>query len=213
MHLGIQFSLHPASYLFGTQQQLTHTPVRAQLFLLGRCPFFRALHLGIQFSVHPASYLFGTQQQPTHTPVKSSILPLRKILVFPGVVLRHTNFTLSCFIPLRDSVKLTHPPVKSSSFLLWKNHVSQCLLFYNVLILSCLGFPCFGTHPYYSLNRYVHLYYSKRPPPSEIFHSMFGLFLQQKTAAIQNILFYVLSVSIANDDRFAEECNPRLWRN
>ena len=50
--------------------------LRAQLFLSGRWPFFRALHLGIKFLLHPASSLFGTQQQLTHPPVKSSTLPL-----------------------------------------------------------------------------------------------------------------------------------------
>ena len=29
LHLGIQFSLHPASSLFGTQQQLTHLPLKS----------------------------------------------------------------------------------------------------------------------------------------------------------------------------------------
>ena len=29
LHLGIKFSLHPASSLFGTQQQLTHPPVKS----------------------------------------------------------------------------------------------------------------------------------------------------------------------------------------
>ena len=90
---------------------------RAQPFLSGRCPFFRALHLGIQFSLHPASSLFGTQQQ------------------------------------------LTHPPLKSSNFPLLKNHVSQGLLFVNVLTLSCLSYLWFATHPYYSLNPYFNLYY------------------------------------------------------
>ena len=32
--------------------------LRAQLFLSGRCPFFRVLHHGIQFSFHPASSIF-----------------------------------------------------------------------------------------------------------------------------------------------------------
>ena len=90
---------------------------RAQTFLSGRCPFFRALHLGIQFSVHSTSSLFGTQP------------------------------------------RLTHPLVKSSNFPLLKNHASQGLLFVNVLTLSCLGSLWFATHPYYSLNPYVNLYY------------------------------------------------------
>ena len=153
--LTYRFSLHPASSLFGTQQQLTHPPVKSSSFHL--CP---------------ASSLFGTQQQLTHPPVKSSTLPLRKMPVFQGVAPRHTILTSSCVIPLWDSAtahspsgkglnpssqedtrfsgrctltyrfslhpasslfgtqqQLTHPPVKSSSFHLWKNHVSLGLLF------------------------------------------------------------------------------------
>ena len=37
LHLGIQFSLHPASSLFGTQQQLTHPPVKEFMFLRACC--------------------------------------------------------------------------------------------------------------------------------------------------------------------------------
>ena len=85
---------------------------RAQPFLSGRCPFFRALHLGIQFSLHPASSLFGTQQQLTHPPVKSSTLPLRKMPVFQGVAPWHTIFTSSCAIPLWDSATAQSPSCK-----------------------------------------------------------------------------------------------------
>ena len=73
---------------------------RAQPFLSGKCPFFRALHLGIQFSLHPAPSLFGTQQQLNHPPVKSSTLPHMKMPIFQGVAPWHTNFTLSCVTPL-----------------------------------------------------------------------------------------------------------------
>ena len=55
---------------------------KAQPFLSGYCPFFRALHLGIQFSLYPVSSIFEPQQQLTQPPLKSSILPLRKIPVF-----------------------------------------------------------------------------------------------------------------------------------
>ena len=36
-------------------------------------------------------------------------------------------------------------------------------------------------------------------------YTMCGLFLWRKTAAIQNILFYAWSISIAKDSRFAEK--------
>ena len=63
------------------------------------------------------------------------------------------------FILRHLSLGLTHPSVKRSNFPLLKNHVSQGLLFVNVLTLSCLGSLWFATHPYYSLNPYVNLYY------------------------------------------------------
>ena len=104
---------HPSLELSNSSLTLQY---RAQAFLSGKCPFFRALHLGIQISFCPASSLFGTQRQLTHSPLRSSSLPL------------------------------------------WKNHVSQGSLLRNVLKL-CLGLLWFGTHPYYSLNPYMHLYY------------------------------------------------------
>ena len=122
-------------------------------------PFLFSLSVMQSFFSFPASSLFGTQQELTHPPVKSSTLPLRKMPVFQGVAPRDTIFTSSCGIPLWDSAKLTHPPVKSSNFPLLKNHVSQALLFVNVLTSSCLGSLWFATHPYYSLNLYVNLYY------------------------------------------------------
>ena len=62
----------------------------------------------------------------------------------------------------------------------------------------CLGSLWFGTHPYYSLNPCVHLYY-------------LWAISRARKAAFQNILFYVQSISIAKDRRFAEKCSPRLW--
>ena len=106
-----------------------------------------------------ASYLFGNQQQLTHPPGKISILPLRKMPVFQCVAPRHTIFTSSASSLFGNQQQLTHPPVKSSNFPLLKNHVSQGLLFVNVLTLPCLGSLWFATHPYYSLNPYVNLYY------------------------------------------------------
>ena len=109
---------------------------RAQPFLSGRCPFFRALHLGIKFSLHPASSLFGTQQQLTHPPVKSSTLPLRKMPVFQGVAPWHKIFTSSSVIPLWDSAT-AHPPsgkeLNTSSF---NQSCFLGLIVYDVLILS-----------------------------------------------------------------------------
>ena len=89
---------------------------------------------------------------------------------------RHTIFTSSASSLFGNQQQLTHPPVKSSNFPLLKNHVSQGLLFVNILTLPCLGSLWFATHPYYSLNPYINLYYVvyfyiERPPPSIIFYS------------------------------------------
>ena len=51
---------------------------------------------------------------------------------------------------MQDEVKYPHDAFP---------HVSQRLLFVNVVTLSCLGSLWFATHPYYSLNQYVNLYY------------------------------------------------------
>ena len=41
LHFGIQFSLDPASSLFGTQQQLTHPPVKSSTLSLRKMPVFQ----------------------------------------------------------------------------------------------------------------------------------------------------------------------------
>ena len=96
--------------------------------------------------------------------------------------------------------QLKYPQVKSSSFPLWKNHVTQDLLFCNVLTLSYLGSLWFGSRGYYSLNPYVHLYY------------LWSISIAKDCYyPKEKILFNVWYTSIAKDCRFAEECSPRLW--
>ena len=140
-------------------------------------PFLFSLSVMQSFFSFPALSLFGTQQQLTHPPVKSLTFPLRKIPVFQGVAPRHTFFTSSCVIPLWDSATAHSPSGKelnpssqedarfsgrctlAYNFHLIVLHPTQGLLFVNVLTLSCLGSLWFATHPYYSLNPYVNLYY------------------------------------------------------
>ena len=164
------------------------------------------LYFLCQFCSHPSHSLrypsFWTQQQLIHPPVNSSTLPLISL---------HRASSL-----FRTQKQLTPSLVMSSSFPLWKNHISQELLFCNILILSCLGSLWFGTHPFYPLNPYLHLYYlwsisiakdrrypkyfilclvyfyGKRPPPSKIFYC-------------------VWSISIVKNRHFIEECSPRYW--
>ena len=124
-----------------------------------------------------ASSLFGIQHQITHPLVKSSTLPCGKMLVFQSVATRHTIFTSPCVIPLWD-LATTHSPsgkelnpssqedarfsgrcTLAYNFHLILLHPTQGLLFVDVLTLSCLGSLWFATHPCYSLNLYVNLYY------------------------------------------------------
>ena len=43
LHLGIQFSLHPVSSLFGTQQKLTYPPVKSSTLPLRKVPVFQGV--------------------------------------------------------------------------------------------------------------------------------------------------------------------------
>ena len=152
-----------------------------------------------------ASSLFETQRQLTHPPVKSSTLPLRKMPVFQGVARRQTNLTLSCVIPLWDSVTAHSPSGKE---LILSSLEESC--FSGFIVLSM-----FAHYPAWALFSLVltHItlksicvfilsvvyFYSERLPLSEVFYFIFGLFLQRKTVAIQNILSYMTSISIAKE--------------
>ena len=124
-----------------------------------------------------------------YLPVKSSILPLRKMPVFQGVApqqfLLHPTSSL-----FGTQQQVTQPRQRAHTFL------SGRIMFFQAY--CCLGSLWFGTHPYYSLNPCVHLYY-------------LWAISRARKAAFQNILFYVQSISIAKDRRFAEKCSPRLW--
>ena len=67
------------------------------------------------FFFFSASSLFWTQHRFTHPPVKSSTRPLRKMHTFQGVAHRHTNFALSCAVPLWDSAIAGSPYGKELS--------------------------------------------------------------------------------------------------
>ena len=156
-----------------------------------------ALHIGKLISLYLASSLFGTQQQLTHPLVKSSTLPLRKMPIFRALHLSTQVSLYSASSLFGTQKQLAHPSIKCSFLPLWKNNVSQGSLLYNVFKLSCLGSLWFGTHPYYYS---IHIY----------IYTICGLFLQQKTATIENILLFVWSISIVKDRRFADQCRPRL---
>ena len=138
--------------------------------------------------------LFGTQQQHT--------LPLRKMPLFQGAVPRHTIFTSSCVISLYwDSARIM--------FL-------RVYCFVNVLTLSCLGSLKFGTHPYYSLNPYMYLYYmwSVSIAKDRGYPKYFILYLPyycRERPHLPKIFYAMCGLFLSKDRRFAEECSPRHW--
>ena len=108
-----------------------HSPSgKAQPFLSGRWPFFRALHVGIKFSLHPALSLFGTQQQVIHPPAKSSTFPLMKMPVFQSVAHRHTISLHPASSLFGTQQQFNRPPVKSSSFPLCPQYLILCVVYF-----------------------------------------------------------------------------------
>ena len=134
LHLSCSHSSHSLCYpSLGLSNSSLTLWLRAQPFLSGRCPFFRALHLGIKFSLHPASFLFGTQQHLTHPPVKSSTLPLRKVAP------QHTIFTSYCIISLWDSATAHSPSSKELNLSSQEDacFLGCCTLAYNLHFILC----------------------------------------------------------------------------
>ena len=76
--------------------------------------------------------------------------------------------------------QLTHPPLKSSSLPLWKNHVSQahCCVMFSMSWLSLVWYsPILLIKSKYTFTLSVVYFYSERPPLCKIIYSMCGLFL------------------------------------
>ena len=69
---------------------------RAQVFLPGRYPFFRALRLGILISLYHVSSFFETQHQLTHPPIKGLNPSYQEYVRFSGHSSGHSIFILSC---------------------------------------------------------------------------------------------------------------------
>ena len=82
----------------------------------------------------------------------------RKMPVFQGAAPWHTIFTSSCVIPLWDSATAHSPYVKE---LILSSLEESCFSELIVLLMFSYypAWALFGTHPYYSLNPYVYLYY------------------------------------------------------
>ena len=117
--------------LFGTQQKLTHPPIKTSTLSLRKMPFFRALHLCIQILLYPASSLFGTQQQLTHPPVKSSTLPLRKMPFFRALHLGIQILLCPASSLFGTQQQPNHPLVKSSTFFLRKMPFFQSIVLWH----------------------------------------------------------------------------------
>ena len=218
-----------------------------KMFILSCSSSFVCLESFFSFSM---SFLFGNQHQASHPPVNPSS---QKDVHFPGpdaegVALWHTNFTLSCVIPLSNSAPAHSPCKKSSTLRLWKMSdfqsaapwhmvfiLSHVISFWvsaptyslsskelnpssqeyvnfserspqdNVFILCCVGSLWISTQPILLINSLlpnlltVVFFYGERPLLSKIYYSVIGLFLSRETAAIQNILFYMWYISIANN--------------
>ena len=97
------------SSLFGTQHPSNQPLVKSSNLPLRTMSLFQDVYLDILISLCPDSFLFGAQQRVSRPPVKKSTLPFRKLPVFQGVAPWHTNFTLSCIIPLWNP-ETTHSP-------------------------------------------------------------------------------------------------------
>ena len=112
LHTGKLISLYPASSLFGTQQQLTHPPVKSSTLPLRRMPVFQGVAtwhtVFISFCVIPL-----WDSATAHSPSGKEFHPsFRKIPVFQGVGPSHTIFTSSCVIPRSHSATAHSPSGK-----------------------------------------------------------------------------------------------------
>ena len=140
------------SSFFGNQQQLTHPPVKSLTLPLRKMAVFQGIaprHTIFTSScVIPLYSPSGKELNPSSQEDARFFRALHLSIQFP-------LYPASSLFGTQQ--QLTQAPVKSSNFPLLKNHLSQGLLFVNVLTLSCLVSLWFATHPYYSLNPYVNL--------------------------------------------------------
>ena len=190
------FFSFPVLSLFGTQQQLTHPPVKSLTFPLRKIPVFQGvaprhtfftsscvIPLWDSATIH-SPYIWPTfNKLNNNPPVKSSTLPLRKMSVFRGVALRNTIFPSSCVIPLWDSATAHSPADKELKL---SSLEESCFLGLIVCqrshsILHRLSLVCYSTILIIkSICQFilsVVYFYSEWPGLSIIFYSMRGLFL------------------------------------
>ena len=102
--LGMQFSLHPASSLSGTQQQLTYPLVKSSTLPLKKMSVFQGS--APWHTIFTASCLIPLWDSATpHSPSGKEFDPSsQEVPFFQGAAPWHTIFTASCVIPLWDSI-------------------------------------------------------------------------------------------------------------
>ena len=130
MHIGKLTLFYPASSLFGTQQQLPHPSVKSSTFPLGKMPVFQGA--APRHTIFTSSCVIPLWNSATaHSPSGKKLNPSsQEDTRFSGCCTLAYKFSLHPASSLLGTQQqLPHPPVKSSSFPLWKNHVSQGLLF------------------------------------------------------------------------------------
>ena len=129
LHIGRLTLLYPASSHFGTQQQLTHPPVKSSTLPLSKMTVFQGA--APRHTIFTSSCVIPLWDSATaHSPSGKELNPSSQ---------EDTRFSGRCTLTYRFSLhpasslfgtqqQLPHPPVKRSSFHLWKNHLSQGLL-------------------------------------------------------------------------------------
>ena len=134
LHIGKLISFYPASSLFGTQRQLTYLLVKSSTLPLRKILVFQGIapwHTNCTLSCIIPLWDLATTHSPSG---KEVMLSSQEDVCLSGRCALAHKFNIIRIIPLfLTQQQLTLPPVKSSSFPLLKNHVSQDLLFCNVL--------------------------------------------------------------------------------
>ena len=159
--------LYPALFPFGTQQQLTHPPVKGSSFRLRKMSVFQGVAprhtIFTSYCVIP---LWDSATAHSTSSKELNTLPLRKMprALYLGI---QFLFHPAPFL-FGTQQQLTLPLVKSSTLSLWNNNVSLGLVWYSPILF-------FKSICVFIL--YVVYFYSERPPLYEIFHFIFGLFL------------------------------------
>ena len=165
LHIGKLISFYPTSSLFGTQRQLTHPLVKSSTLPLRKILVFQGIapwHTNCTLSCIIPHWDLATTHSPSG---KEVMLSSQKDACLSGRCTLAHKFNIIRIIPLfLTQQQLTLPPVKSSSFPLWKNYVSQDLLFCNVLTYPAWYSSTLLIKSTCAFILSVFYFYSERPP-------------------------------------------------